>query len=74
MFERFETPVRCERGHLYTTLWVPLASIKGVRLGRRRYQRCPVGAHWSWTERVDPAGLSSAERAEAAAHHDRRLP
>jgi hypothetical protein len=28
MFERFDTPVRCSAGHLFTTIWVPLGSLK----------------------------------------------
>jgi len=43
MFKRFECPVRCSAGHLFTTIWIPLASLKSVRLGDRRYQRCPAG-------------------------------
>ncbi|MGI8904319.1 MAG: hypothetical protein ACR2IP_11835 [Solirubrobacteraceae bacterium] len=62
--------VRCSRGHLYTTTWVPLASIKAIRLGSRRYQRCPVGRHWALTAQVDTATLSEAERSAAQAVHD----
>jgi hypothetical protein len=71
MFERFDRPVRCRAGHVFTTIWVPLGSLKAVRLGPRRYQRCPVGRHWSMVERLAP-GTPEAE--EAAAVHDRRLP
>lgn len=28
-----DTVVRCRRGHLFTTIWVPGASFKSVRLG-----------------------------------------
>ena len=38
---------RCQQGHLFTTIWVPGASIKAVRLGWARLQRCPVGDHWT---------------------------
>ena len=41
------TVVRCRRGHLFTTLWIPGASMKSIRLGWWRVQRCPVGNHWS---------------------------
>jgi hypothetical protein len=74
VFERFERPVRCSRGHLYTSIWIPLGSLKAVRLGVRRYQRCPVGRHWALSERVDPATLTPAEREQAAATHDLRIP
>lgn len=45
MFERFDVPVRCSAGHLFTTIWMPIASIKAVRLGGERWQYCPVGHH-----------------------------
>ncbi|KAK6542857.1 hypothetical protein TWF694_006796 [Orbilia ellipsospora] len=62
--------VVCEHGHLYTTTWVPLISFKAVRLGNQRYQKCPIGQHWSLTERVDERSLTPEQREEAAAHHD----
>jgi hypothetical protein len=74
MFERFETIVRCSKGHLFTTIWIPLASLKAVRLGARRYQRCPVGHHWSMVRRVDGDELDPAEREAAQAVHDIRVP
>lgn len=74
MLKRFERPVRCSSGHLYTTIWIPLGSLKAVRLGRRRYQRCPVGRHWAMTERLDPSKLSPQEQQQAAAVHDVRVP
>ena len=40
MFERFEEPGQCSAGHLFTTIWVPMASIKSVRLGWERWQYC----------------------------------
>lgn len=33
-----DTIVRCSRGHLFTTLWIPGSSLKAVRLGSQRYQ------------------------------------
>jgi len=39
--------VRCRDGHIFKTLWIPGASLRSVRLGPWRYQRCPVGKHWS---------------------------
>jgi hypothetical protein len=44
MLENFDVPVRCSAGHRFTAIWVPLASLKAVRLGWKRYQYCPVGA------------------------------
>jgi hypothetical protein len=44
--------VRCAHGHLFTTRWVPGMSFKALRLGRYRFQRCPVGEHWSFVTPV----------------------
>jgi hypothetical protein len=74
MFQRFERTVRCSQGHLFTTIWVPLGSLKAVRLGSRRYQRCPVGHHFALVRRVDPGDLGADQLAGAAAVHDLRVP
>jgi hypothetical protein len=75
MFESFDTAVRCSAGHLFTTIWVPLASVKAVRMGPTRYQYCPVGHHWVTVTRLDEDGPASAEQlAEAALVHDVRIP
>lgn len=66
--------VRCGQGHLFTTTWIPGASFKAVRLGRERYQRCPVGNHWTLVRTVDPATLTPADRARAESVRDGRLP
>lgn len=66
--------VRCRQGHLFTTIWIPAVSLKSLRLGWWRYQHCPVGRHWSLVAPVRAAQLSDAERQEAAAHHDIRIP
>jgi hypothetical protein len=66
--------VRCRRGHLFTTIWVPGASIKSVRLGWWRLQRCPVGNHWSLVAPVKAADLTDEERQFAEQHHDARVP
>jgi hypothetical protein len=66
--------VRCHRGHLFTTLWVPGASVKSLRLVAWRFQRCPIGKHWSLVTPVDESKLSEAERRSAHEHHDIRVP
>ena len=66
--------VRCSRGHLFTTIWVPGVSLKSVRLGTVRVQHCPVGRHWSKVSPVPIDQLSDAERIEAARVHDIHLP
>jgi hypothetical protein len=45
---RFQTPVRCRDGHVFTTSWIPFVSFNAVRLGRSRFQYCPVGRHWTF--------------------------
>ncbi len=74
MSSRFDTVVRCKDDHLFTTIWVPMASIKAVRLGTGRWQHCPVGKHWSVVEPVDEGTLDPAALAAARAVHDIHLP
>jgi hypothetical protein len=66
--------VRCRGGHLFTTIWVPGASLKSVRLGWWRYQRCPVGNHWSIVTPVKEADLTDEERRIAGERRDIRIP
>ena len=74
MFERFDRAVRCKEGHLFTTIWIPAVSLKALRLAGSRYQKCPVGQHWTTVTRLDPATASATDLAQAASVHDRRLP
>lgn len=74
VFDRYQRPVRCSAGHLFTTIWVPLGSIKAVRLGPRRWQHCPVGHHWATIERLDPSTAAPADLQAAAAVHDVHVP
>ena len=69
-----DTVVRCRDGHLFTTLWIPGASVKSIRLGWRRFQYCPVGKHWSMVTPVKDADLTEDERVAAAQVHDVRIP
>ncbi len=66
--------VRCHKGHVFTTIWIPMASLKALRLGWWRFQRCPVGHHWSLVHPVRAADLTPEERSFAAGHKDIRLP
>ena len=68
------TVVRCRDGHLFTTLWVPGASVKALRLGWWRVQRCPVGRHWTLVTPAWEAELTDEELDEARQHPDVRLP
>ena len=69
-----ERIARCRAGHLFTSTVIPGASIKAVRLGNVRFQRCPVGHHWTLVSWVDPATLTPEELAAARSRHDIRLP
>jgi hypothetical protein len=66
--------VRCRHGHLFTTIWVPGASLKALRLGKWRFQRCPVGGHWSLVSPVRRTDLTPEEQRLAAASTDVRIP
>jgi hypothetical protein len=68
------TVVRCRSGHLFTTIWVPGASLKAVRLGWMRFQFCPVGRHWSLVSPVKAMDLTDEERQTASDVHDLRIP
>src|ERR1700750_2152442 len=61
--------VRCRRGHLFTTVWIPGASVKSLRLGFWRLQWCPVGRHVDLVSLTKNAGLTDAERSFALSHH-----
>jgi hypothetical protein len=69
-----DTIVRCRAGHLFTTIWIPLASLKSIRLGWWRFQRCPVGNHWTLVHPVRESELTAEERAQAEAIRDVRIP
>lgn len=69
-----DTIVRCRRGHLFTTWWIPGGSLKAVRLGWWRFQRCPVGRHWSFVTPARASRLDDQERRAAESRHDVRVP
>jgi hypothetical protein len=66
--------VRCREGHEFTTIWIPGASLKSLRFGARRFQRCPVGHHWSLVTLVRESDLSARALRNARAHKDIRIP
>jgi hypothetical protein len=66
--------VRCRRGHLFTTIWIPGGSLKAIRLGWVRIQRCPVGGHWGRVTPVRLSELTDEERRSAEQFHDLRIP
>lgn len=68
------TIVRCSQGHLFSTLWVPGASFKAVRLGMQRLQRCPVGRHWTLVTPVRDDELTDEQRRAAERYRDTPVP
>lgn len=66
--------VRCGKGHLFTTFWLPGGSIKSVRIAAWRLQRCPVAHHWSLVTPVRRDSLSADELDAASKTTDSRLP
>jgi hypothetical protein len=66
--------VRCRQGHLFTTIWIPGGSLKSVRFGWWRFQRCPVGHHWSVVTPVKTVELTEQERRSASETRDIRVP
>jgi hypothetical protein len=68
------TIVRCRRGHLYTTIWIPGVKLKALDLGIARLQYCPIGKHWSLVTPVRDSDLTDEERRFARAHHDVPIP
>ena len=66
--------VRCRKGHLFTTIWVPGVSLKSIRLGWWRIQRGPVGGHWSIVVPVKEVDLAEEEKRIARERKDVRIP
>jgi hypothetical protein len=66
--------VRCRHGQLFTTIWVAGVSVKAVRLGARRIDRCRVCEHSTRVTRVTGADLTDHDRRVAASHRDSRIP
>ncbi len=64
---------RCSQGALFQTRWVWWGSLQAIRLGARRYQRCPVHQRWEIIRKADPDTLTPGDRAQAAEHPPGRL-
>jgi hypothetical protein len=69
-----ETIVRCRKGHLFATVWIPGVHLKELDLIVARVQYCPVGHHWSLVVPVREADLTEEERQLAKEHHDVPIP
>jgi hypothetical protein len=68
------TVVRCRKGHLFTTIWIPGVNLKEVDLIVARIQRCPVGKYWSLVVPVKEKDLTEEERQSAREDHDIPIP
>lgn len=71
------TVVRCRSGHLFTTIWIPGASLKALRLEPlvwMRFQYCPVGKHWTLVTPVKESDLTDEEKRLALENRDVRIP
>jgi len=66
--------VRCRRGHLFTTIWIPSFSLKAARLLWWRAQYCPVGRHWTVVVPVRENELTDDEKRIARDRRDIPLP
>jgi hypothetical protein len=66
--------VSCRQGHLFTTTWIPGASLKAIRLGWYRFQHCPVGNHWTLVKPVKESDLTEDDLAQAKSVRDTRIP
>jgi hypothetical protein len=69
-----QTIVRCLEGHLFTTIWFPGFSLKALRFGPLRLQRCPIGDHLTFVTPVRPSDLTDYKRRFAEQHHDDLVP
>ena len=70
-----ETVVRWSRGsYCVTTLSIPGGSLKSIRLGWWRWQRCPVGQHWTFVTPARVSDLTEDDLDLASRTHDVRIP
>jgi hypothetical protein len=63
--------VRCSKGHVFTTVWLPGVSLTAIRLGVARFMRCPVEQHWSLVRPVREDELTAEERRSAAQYRQK---
>lgn len=66
--------VRCSEGHLFTTIWIPFASFKAIRLGWVTFQRCPVGNHWAFVTSVRDQDLTDSRGESPSSSTTDRFP
>ncbi|HEX4833640.1 MAG TPA: hypothetical protein VH478_21395 [Trebonia sp.] len=68
------TVVKCRAGHVFSTIWIPGASVKALKLGPWRYQWCPVGRHMALVRPMRDTDLTREARDLAASRRDVRVP
>lgn len=68
------TIVQCSQGHYFSTIWIPFVSLKAIRLGEHRVQKCPVCHRFRSVVQVSADQLSAEELRAAEALKDSRLP
>ena len=66
--------VKCHAGHVFSTIWIPAASFKAIRLGLWRMQWCPVGRHIALIHPIKDVDLTEEMRDVAAVKHDIPVP
>jgi hypothetical protein len=66
--------VKCHAGHVFSTIWIPAASFKAIRLGPWRVQWCPVGKHVALVHPVKDVDLTQEMRELATGNHDIPVP
>lgn len=62
--------VQCAVGHLFSTEWVSFVSFKAVRLGRKRYQKCPECGRFRMVQKVSRQSVGDARYREAMHRFD----
>ena len=67
------TIVQCSQGDYYETVWLPYISFKLIRLGTRRFQKCPVHQRWELARMVTEEEWTPEVIAQAEAHRDSNI-
>jgi hypothetical protein len=68
------TVVQCSQGHCFSTIWLPMVSVKSIRLGDRRVQKCPVCHRFRSVRQIAEDELAPEELEAARQLRDSRLP
>jgi len=66
--------VQCSQGHYFSTIWMPFGSLKAIRLGDRRIQKCPLCHRFRSVVQVEPDQLTEEELTAAKNLKDSKIP